>query len=503
MRQGALEFLSSRVTVGFPPRWEHADQPKLWEYNLHYFEWLWALDYEDAKAVVLDWIRNHSLTKGAAGWKPYPISLRLMNWCAVFWGRFREKMEADKSFLETLWRSICQQAEWLARHLETHLLGNHYLENGAALAFVGSCFLGERARHWLGKGHSILSDQIAEQILRDGMHFELSPMYHCRVAYVLAMLIATGNDRLRSLAGDPFARMMRALAPLCHPDGGIALLNDSAFDICAEPAALRSYGRHLLDDGFDGREVGTGCFALEHAGYYGWRGPGGTYVVADFARVGPDYSPGHGHADIFGFELSLGGHRVITDSGVHDYESSVVRRYCRSTAAHNTVEIDGCDQCDLWGAFRMAKRGYPRDVLWHPQGAGFTLSGWHDGYKRLPGQPIHFRQMQWDCAKGLSIFDKITARRPVSCASRVHLHPACRIDGSSGRLVHVSYPGGEFQVEADEDIEIEETPYFERFYQTRPRPCLCLHGRGDSIELHYRIRVGEACERRHVARSER
>ena len=59
-------------------------------------------------------------------------------------------------------------------HLETHLLGNHFFENGVTLAFIGSCFAGEAAERWYKKGKSILISQLHEQILDDGMHFEIS-----------------------------------------------------------------------------------------------------------------------------------------------------------------------------------------------------------------------------------------------------------------------------------------------------------------------------------------
>ena len=281
--------------------------------------------------------------------------------------------------------------------------------------------------------------------------------------------------------------MAEALGKLCHPDGKIALLSDSAQGVYHEPEHLLTYcARHLPASVTEGDR--SGGFSLPASGYYGWRGCDGTYLIADFGRIGPDYIPGHGHADIFNFELSLNGHRVVTDSGVHDYEDSATRRYCRSTAAHNTVEIDGQDQCELWGAFRVARRGYPRDVAWHCDEKGFTLSGWHDGYRRLPGKPTHSRQMQWSTAEGLTVQDRIMARRPVQCISRLHLHPACRVTGASSRLVHVSYPGGDFAVEANCDIRVEETPYFERFYEVRTRPCLCMIGRGCEVEIKYRIR---------------
>jgi uncharacterized heparinase superfamily protein len=91
-----MRFLNDTVDIGFPPQWDCLQLSKLWQYNLHYFEWLWTLDYEDARVAVLDWIEKHRLSKDAVGWEPYPISLRLTNWCAVFWGKLTQKRLIDK-----------------------------------------------------------------------------------------------------------------------------------------------------------------------------------------------------------------------------------------------------------------------------------------------------------------------------------------------------------------------------------------------------------------------
>ncbi len=487
--KGVFRFLNTSHEIGFPPRWEGDGQPKLWLYNLHYFDWLWVLDFDAGRRVVLDWIDKCKCSGHDIGWDSYPTSLRLINWCGFFFGRFRDETESDSDFCNALWKSLHVQCEWLGRHLETHLLGNHYLENAAALAFAGACFQGERARQWLNRGMRILAGEIREQTLPDGVHFELSPMYHCRILYVLAVLMETEVEELTVLLTEPAQRMTRALRKLCHPDGRIALLSDSAQGIYHEPERLLAYcGRR--SSASEAVSDKSGGFSLPSSGYYGWQGSDGTYLIADFGRIGPDYIPGHGHADLFNFELSLNGQRVVTDSGVHDYEDSAARRYCRSTAAHNTVEIAGQDQCELWGAFRVAGRGYPRDVVWRCDEKGFTLGGWHDGYRRLPGKPIHTRQMRWSVATGLAVHDSITARRPVQCISRVHLYPACRVTGAGDRLVRVSYPAGTFEVEANCDIQVEETPYFERFYEVQPRSCLCMVGRGCEVELEYRIRNG-------------
>ena len=47
-----------------------------------------------------------------------------------------------------------------------------------ALIFAGLFFEGPDADRWVGLGLKILSKELNEQILEDGGHFELSPMYH-------------------------------------------------------------------------------------------------------------------------------------------------------------------------------------------------------------------------------------------------------------------------------------------------------------------------------------
>lgn len=489
VKAGSLRLLSRRADVGFPPDWRAAGLPRLWQYNLHYFEWLWELDYPAARAAVADWIDNHRPSEDAVGWEPYPTSLRLTNWCAVFFGRWRAQTQADSGLLDRLWTSIIRQAQWLSRRLETHLLGNHYLENGAALAFVGSCFTGDLARRWFETGSRILREQLPEQVLPDGMHFERSPMYHCRAMYVLAMLMATGDARLREWIAEPLSRMVAAPRHICHPDGQIALLNDSALGICNEPGALRSFCSRLLGIA-DGDSPAEGCFCLPDAGYYGWRDPEGNYLICDFGRIGPDYIPGHAHADTFSFELSLRGHRVIVDAGVYDYEDSPMRAYCRGTSAHNTVEIDGRDQCELWGAFRVARRGYPHDVLWEPGEQGFRLSGWHDGYRRLPGRPVHYRRIDWSADGTLTVLDRVTSSRDVRVVSRVHLHPACTVAVSRPGRLEVEYPGGRLRIDGPPvGIQrLEEGWYCPQFGIRQPAQAVAFETRGTDVTLRYSLR---------------
>jgi len=486
MLDGRFSFLNSDNDVGWPPDWNRNDLPKLWLYNLHYFEYLWALNYENSKSLVLDWIENHTLQREQLGWEPYPTSLRLMNLCGVFFSKYRRQIEDDLDFLNKLWTNILLQMQWLSEHLETHLLGNHLFENGAANAFVGSCFSGCEAERWLQLGKSILEREIPEQIFGDGMHFERSPMYHCRITYLLAMLYNTSHSELVDLVKEPLKRAINALVKLTHPDGQIALLNDSAFSVYNIPDQLVTYVQEsLADNNGENKTATAGPFALPDAGYYGFRDDAGTYIVCDAALIGPDYIPGHAHADIFSFELSMRGHRVIVDSGVHDYEVSPMRRYCRSTKAHNTVEIDGQDQCEMWAAFRVARRGRPYNVRWKPTQEGFELSAWHDGYKRLKGRPIHHRKFVWCKPGSLRIEDRIIASCPKSVTSRLHLHPYCSIDKVEDNSVCVSYLSGKFKLSfsGEGKLSLEESFYCPEFGKKLENKALAYHAFGDDVKV--------------------
>ena len=485
LRTGRFTFLNRTEPLGWPPRWENAELPRLWQYNLHYFEYLWALPYEDGRELVLDWIARHGPGRRRLGWEPYPTSLRCENWCAYFFGRHRARIEEDVALRAGLSASLHRQLEWLARHLEYHLLGNHLLENAGALAFCGACLAGDRAATWRAKGLELLGEELREQILADGVHFERSPMYQARVVYLLALLAGAGDPALAQAVESQLARARGALAHLCHPDGEIALLNDSAFGIANHPSEI-------------GATPGPeGPFALADAGYYGARSGDGHYVVCDAAPIGPDHLPGHGHGDIFSFELSLAWRRVVVDAGVYGYEPDEMRRLCRSTRAHNTVEVDGEDQSEFWASFRVARRGRPHDVHWKEIEGGFRLEGWHDGYQRLPARARHERRFRWHPSGVLLARDRVVATRVTTACSRLHLHPSCEIVEVKGAAVRLASAGAPVTVafRGPGELSVEGSYHCPEFGRRIPSQVLVYRTRAREVETGFCIARGENVEK--------
>lgn len=403
-----------------PGEWEPAAE-KLWVYNLNYFDDLNACGARARRAwhaaLLGDWVRATSPGAGTA-WEPYPTSLRIVNW--VKWALAGNVLPGE------CLASLAVQTRWLGARLETHLLGNHLLANAKALMFAGLFFDGSEAAAWLDTGLALLEREIDEQILGDGGHFELSPMYHALALEDLLDLVnlsgvfagaLTGRQALPAAWRKRIASMRAWLAAMCHPDGEIAFFNDAATGVAPTPAELDAYAVRL---GLGpGPGTAEGMVHLADSGYVRLAS-GPSVMLIDAARVGPDYLPGHAHADTLSFELSLGTQRVLVNSGTSRYGTGAERLRQRATAAHNTVVVDGADSSEVWSGFRVARRARPFGLKL-PDGALQEIECSHDGYRRLPGRPVHRRV--WRVSDGeIQVADHIGGAGARAVA-HFHFHP--------------------------------------------------------------------------------
>ena len=79
-------------------------------------------------------------------------------------------------------------------------------------------------------------------------------------------------------------------------------------------------------------------------------------IIIDGGPIGPDYIPGHGHADILNFELHIQEKPFIVDLGISTYEKNKKRLSQRSTSAHNTVTIGKQEQSEIWSGFQGSEK---------------------------------------------------------------------------------------------------------------------------------------------------
>jgi uncharacterized heparinase superfamily protein len=408
---------------------------QLWLYHLHYFDDLNASAAESRRrwhvGAMAKWIRDHPPGSGDA-WVPYPTSLRVVNW--IKWALGGADLDASAV------QSLATQVRALRGRLEYHLLGNHLFANAKALVYAGLFFDGPDADQWLDKGMSILAREIPEQILGDGGQFERSPMYHALALEDVLDLIniaAAFQHEVPQRWSDLVAswpalaeRMRSWLSAMCHPDGEISLFNDAAMGIAPAPSELARYAREVLGTAAN-EEPHSGSIRVRHLADSGYvRADSATAaLIADVAPVGPDYLPGHAHADTLSFELSLFGTRVIVNGGTSRYGVGPERTAERGTPAHSTVTIDGQDSSEVWAGFRVARRARPFDLSLEQQQDQLRLTCTHDGYRRLPGAPVH-RRLWTFRPNSLQIEDRIEGRFRTALA-RYHLHPTVRAEVDS------------------------------------------------------------------------
>jgi uncharacterized heparinase superfamily protein len=468
--------------------WNGDGVARLWRYHQHYFDDLNAHGASARSAAHRDllarWVSENPPGVGA-GWEPYPVSLRIVNW--VKWSL------GGQALTESLQHSLAIQARWLAGRLETHLLGNHLFANAKALLIAGLWFDAAEASDWLGIGTALVGAELDEQILADGGQFERSPMYHALALEDVLDLVAVidafdlGTPALRDLRSRLAQRvppMLRWLAAMQHPDGTLARFNDCADGVAPASDELRRLARALgfnaKGDGAGGGEsegiAADGLLHLAASGYVRVRcGP--AVALLDLAPVGPDYLPGHAHADTLSFELSLAGRRVVVNGGTSCYgeggEGSR-RRHERSTAAHSTVEVAGTDSSEVWAGFRVGRRARPSAPEIDRSGATLAIRCSHDGYAHLAGKPVHTRTWRFD-AGSLRVDDEV-GNPSLPAIARYHLAPGIAVSvQSDGHWLLVDAGGPLLRMEVERGLaRREDSSYAPRFGVLEPAACLAV-----------------------------
>jgi uncharacterized heparinase superfamily protein len=375
--------------------WAPQQVSRLWRYNLHYFDYLRqdSMGESDKFYLISEWIAQNPQPT-APGWEPFTASLRIVNWVFFFVNCKHLGVDVPERFITSLY----EQTLWLEKNDERHILANHYFENLKALAFAGSFFESVDAKRWLEQSTKNLIVQLKEQTLADGGHYERSPQYHALMLenYLDLYNLARNNPQLffidfSKTVNDTALFGFEYLEGIVFPDGGLPLFNDSAFGVAPELVALRVYKNTLFTktSGTDKNNL----INFEPSGLYGYR-TDRDMIIVDCGDIGPAYQPGHSHCDFLSYELMWGDQRVVVDAGVFEYESGKMRDYVRSTKAHNTVSVDGDEQSEIWGEFRVARRAKKLTAVTSYAAGKWSFDGSFQGFHGVRGTIKHSRHLE-------------------------------------------------------------------------------------------------------------
>ena len=273
-----------------------------------------------------------------------------------------------------------------------------------------------------------------------------------------------------------------------HPDGEISFFNDASFGIAPSWKDLTRYaasvGVYVDKSAFEG---GVTLNMNPMSGLHSFQWGSESKAIIDTGNVGPNYQPGHAHADSLSFELSVHGQRLFVNSGTSQYGEGPERARQRGTAAHNTIQIEGENSSEVWSGFRVARRA---TCAVHSSGKSTGrahVRASHNGYARLSCKAIHTRE--WVArSHTLLIHDEISGRCD-NIVSRLYLHPDVNLyienkditaTLPSGKRVTITFRG-------DSDISILPSTWHPEFGKSTPNECIQLNLSGNSqlISIHW------------------
>ena len=385
MTEGKFTFLGVTLDFGGIHNFDwkrrlNTEDSLLWRLNLGYMgyavPWLASgkpIDLERTSALVRGLSeKNTWLMPGVFKdiWNPYTVSHRIVNLLTGLnlFGRAGGDMSAGdvRAIL-----SHCRFAvAYLLANLERDLQFNHLMKNYMALAVYGAA-LERLPEHW-GAFFTDAMVSIAQNFLGDGGHVERSPMYHHLALRDLRIILDSGlveGKAVNQLENYEHQATM-ALKILSHPDGDIALFNDSWLGE-APPSAITAP-----------KGLNPGRYKLPDMGYIRLDG-GDDVAIMDVGPCGPDENPAHAHADFLSVELSIAGKRFLVDPGTAAYAPGLARDKSRSAAQHNGPHVIDAEPIEFWHSFRVARRGRAMPLEDLEGIAPMCAVGRQDGYEYL------------------------------------------------------------------------------------------------------------------------
>lgn len=410
--------------------WNPLQLPLLWRYHHHYFDTLRDPNRSSTEKfqLISDWIANNPI-KSKPGWESYPISLRVVNW--VFF-LLTEKEGLDRS--DAIQESLQLQTLFLEANDERHILANHFFENIKALLFASVLFEGNDTERWRNTAEPWLMEQLVEQTLSDGGHYERSPHYHCFMLenYLDLYNLLSNNPQLfkpetKALVKRTAESGLAFLFDIIKPDGRIPLFNDSVHNLAPSADELSEYAATLF--GYKSPENACEIHLINKpdSGIFGFRTKT-DYLAIKCADIGPRYQPGHTHCDLLSFEWMHNNQDIIVDSGVYEYQPGDMRNYVRSTAAHNTITIDDEEQSEIWGEFRVARRAKKLTANITRKQNHIAFEGAYEGFYPVQGQVTHSRtldaQLKHNKTHRVKIEDILSGQKKLrTIRNHLHFHP--------------------------------------------------------------------------------
>jgi hypothetical protein len=433
--------------------------------------------------LVDDWL-DHNRPETGVNWAcPMDAAIRAVNWLWAY-HLMADSEAITTAFEARLWAGLLEHGRYLARNLEGapgDVNSNHYLSDIAGLLFLGVLLPEfQESDGWRAKAEEALVREMDDQVLDDGVDWEMSTSYH-RLVTEIFLTCAVLCDRNGRRLPERFSERLRAMIDYTfhytRPDGTAPIIGDAdngrlqRLTTWRDPQREFRDHRHLLAAGavfFDRADwaaaagdcweealwllgdaveprVGSllagpapalaGSRGFDRAGVYVMR----SGDLHSIAKVGSDDvcgPSGHLHNDVLDFEVFAEGVPFLVDPGSYVYTADAVSRNAyRSSLSHNGVVVDGheANRFDPSLLFEMPRESAPSVERWVTDEAKDLLVASHRGYRTLPDPVVLTRSWLFDKARALWIvWDRVEAAEAHSCVVPVQLGPGAVVRTTDG-----------------------------------------------------------------------
>ncbi|MCE5269944.1 heparinase II/III family protein [bacterium] len=358
-------------------------------------------------------------------------------------------------------------------YLHTHLSRgstalNHLAVEAVALITLGFC-LGELpgAHVWRRAGAERLERCLAALVLEDGGPLEGSLHYlafSATAAVVAKRLAGPHGFELSSRGKEKLALAYRFLCAATDSGRAVSEFGDSDSAAVAGPPAVPEQDRYtralnllwlgleneplrhsFRPDPDSARLFGARAFVVppgavtqpglllerfERSGHYVLRAPG-FFLRFECGHWGAPPCHAHAHADRLSFSLFIDGLPFLVDPGTGAYlDDPALREYLRSTAAHNTLSLDGRSQAAPRACFFQPET--VRSELIEAKACESRQAVLAGRTAALPGRepPLHTRRLTLDLTgRRLVVEDSLTGLGPGSRSVEINFvfQPGCRV----------------------------------------------------------------------------
>ncbi len=482
-RQGLSRWEVFGVPVRLEPGlldWHTGDVRWTWELNRHQFVFTFATAYaltgelefrRRIVALLEDWWRSNPAGRGVNWSSALEVALRSICWLwtlslALDWPGLEER------FLRRWLVSLYEHYGYLKDNLSLWVdETNHLIGEAAGLCLLASALPdlpdGERQQQ---RAIAILARQLGRQVTPDGVSREQSTGYQRFVLDFCRQVMALDLD-LPPVFRQRAAAMQDFLEALGGPDGALPSIGDSdearAAPVEDLDAWLGRASRVPVPE--------TGFRTFRDGGYCLWRSDDQRHrmtLLFDCGPVGLWPNASHGHADALSVQVKLNGRWVLGDPGTGGYAAAGrVRDLLRSTAAHNTVTVDGLDQSDALDLFKWLHPVPARLLDAFSDGPWDYALGMHEGYHRLRQGVTHYRAVLFERPLGWLVADRLEGTGRHRAALRFHLPPGTGVRledpqtaAAAGLRLWFSEPG----------VKVQSGLWSRRFGQWESAPVLAL-----------------------------